>query len=71
MNNTKDSRLNETESRQIVGMKFVVKQLGEASYEAAMYDHPKHWMHDSPVSRGTGKNIHEAKLDAFLTWSRK
>ena len=66
-----DSRLNNLEARQINGMAFVTKQIGEGSYEAAMYDRPKYIRQDSPVSRGAGKNEHEAKIDALIAWSRK
>ena len=70
MKTISDTRLNSLETRQINNMTFTVKSLGEL-YLAAMYDRPNFTRQDSPVARGTGDNIHEAKLAAFLEWSRR
>lgn len=65
-----DTRLSNREHAQIQGMAFRVRHLTEGCYEAAMYDRPKFVRTDSPVSHGSGENIHEAKISAFLQWSR-
>jgi len=65
-----DSRLNEWEARQISNMAFRVEKIGEV-YEAAMYDRPKFQSTDSPISSGIGETAHEAKIAAFIAWSRR
>jgi len=70
MNTITDTRLNSLETRQINAMTFTVKRIGEA-HEVAMYDRPNFTRQDSPVAHGTGDNIHEAKIAAFIAWSRE
>lgn len=51
-------------------MSFRVTRSGDW-YKAAMYDRPKFIATDAPVSVGEGETEHEAKMDAFLQWSRQ
>lgn len=64
------STLNQTEQRQFAAMAFRVTCSGDWS-RAAMYDRPKFIATDAAVSVGEGKTERDAKLDAFLQWSRQ